>query len=79
MTENQWFRRGDKKWLREFSEKNGITFKQLKTVIFPTTSARTLESLWQMRRAANSTYADALIWYAKAINKEWNSGDTLGC
>ncbi len=65
------FKKGDKAWLRKFSENNGITFTQLRTEIFPNSNKRTLEDLWQMRHAAIGAYADALIWYAKAKRKNW--------
>jgi len=71
MEEIQWFKSGDKKWLRNFAESHGITFKQLATEIFPNTPIPTLQGLWQRRHAAGSSYADALLWYAKAKRKNW--------
>jgi hypothetical protein len=67
----QFFMEKDKNWFRNFAEKNGITFKQLRTEIFPHANVRTLESLWQKRSAAHGAYADALIWYAQAKRKKW--------
>ena len=66
-----YFKSGDKLWLREFAEKNGITFKELSTNIFPTTPITTLQGLWYKRYAAGSSYADALYWYAQAKHKKW--------
>ena len=61
----------DKTWLRNFADKNGITFKQLTTEICPNTSEETLRGLWKKRYAASGIYKDALIWYAKAKQKHW--------
>jgi len=72
MIDIQTFKRGDKTWLRNFANQNNITFKEMHTKIFPHTSKKTLEKLWQGVHAANGIYADALIWYAQAKNLEWN-------
>ncbi|MEN8220324.1 MAG: hypothetical protein ABFS56_29040 [Pseudomonadota bacterium] len=61
----------DKEWLREFADKNGITFKQLATEICPNTPEQTLRGLWKKRYAASGIYADALYWYAQAKRKKW--------
>jgi hypothetical protein len=69
------FRQGDKTWFREFADQNGITFKKLRTEIFPHMPPKTLEHLWQKRHAANGGLADALYWYAKAKRKKWDCAE----
>ncbi len=71
MKKKQSFKDGDKAWLRDFADKNGITFKQLSTEICPNVSEQTLRGLWRKRYAASGGYADILYWYAKAKRKNW--------
>jgi hypothetical protein len=71
MVKNQFFRHGDKNWLREFADKNGITFKDFSTKICPNVPEHTLRGLWQKRHVASGAYADAIYWYAKAKRKNW--------
>jgi hypothetical protein len=71
MQKFKWFKEGEKNWFRVFSEQNDIPFKDLTNKIFPNTSARRLQNLWQNRCAANGAYADALIWYSQANRNNW--------
>jgi hypothetical protein len=76
MINNQYYKAGDKAWLRNFADKHGITFKDLSTKICPHVPENTLRGLWQKKYVAGGSYADALYWYAKAKRKKW---DVVGC
>jgi len=71
MNKLKWFNQGDKNWFRDFADENQVTFKELRTEIFPHMPPKTLEHLWLKKHAANGGYADALYWYAQAKHKKW--------
>lgn len=54
-----------KDWFKDYLVVNGISFIELKNDIFPHSSPRTLEKLWQKGNRAPGGYADALMWFER--------------